>query len=258
MADPRIVFFDLETLPNMREAMKIFPRLGNYPGLTLKATVNSVICFGYSVLGETDTHCLNAWDFPAWKSDINDDRALVSAAYEVLKGADAVVTHNGKRFDWKFLQTRLMVHGLPPLPKTPHIDTCAEAKKNLYLFNNALNTVALALTDKEKLEHEGWNLWVRVSERDPEALSLMSEYCKQDVNVLRDVFRRLRPFLTQLPNHNVFVIGGSANLCPVCGSTRLYSNGIRATKLVSYRRYTCQDCGASSRTNLSDQMPRAL
>jgi len=53
--------------------------------------------------------------------------------YKVLSEADAVVTHNGKRFDWKFLQTRLIKHKLKPMSKTPHIDTCVSLHVQTYL-----------------------------------------------------------------------------------------------------------------------------
>jgi uncharacterized protein YprB with RNaseH-like and TPR domain len=109
------------------------------------------------VFGDSRTHCTTAWDFKSvWARNINDDEAVVRRAYEVLSQADAVVTHNGKRFDWRFLQTRILHHGLKPLPKIPHIDTCQVAKSNLYAFNNRLNTIAKLLSAGQKLENGGW------------------------------------------------------------------------------------------------------
>ena len=106
MADPRIVLFDLETLPNLTEVMKVLPSLSDYPGRTLKAQLNSVICAGWKVFGESKVHCINAWDFSTWNKSVNDDKQIVSAIRDVLAEADAVVTHNGKKFDWKSRQER--------------------------------------------------------------------------------------------------------------------------------------------------------
>lgn len=237
--------------------MKVFTQLGNYPGLTMKASINSMICFGYRVFGESETRVLSAWDYPGWSSDVNDDRDLIIAARAILDSADAIVTHNGKRFDWKFLQTRLLFHGLPPLPRIPHLDTCAIAKSNLFLFNNKLNTVAKALTDQQKMDNGGWDLWCNVLKRDPPSMKLMAEYCAQDVNTLLAVFKRLRPFFQTVPNYNLFSVC-ETRLCPSCGSTRICSNGYRSTKTVSYKRYKCLDCGASSRTDLSDRNIRSI
>lgn len=227
----------------MRQVMKVFPQLSNYPGLTLKATVNTIICFGWKLFGKDQqaVSCVNAWDYASWAYDINDDRAVCLAAYDILKDADAVITHNGRRFDWKFLQTRLLFHGIPPLPKINHIDTCVLAKSNLFLFNNKLNTVAKFLTEEEKIDNGGWDLWVRVSQRENEACRLMSEYCQQDVITLEAVFRELRPFAVNLPNHGLFT-EGAKRVCPSCGSSRHVKYGTRHTKAARYQRFMCTDC----------------
>jgi hypothetical protein len=255
MTDPHIVLFDLETLPNLPEALKAWPNLSNYPGQTLRASITSIICAGWKVLGSEEVHCINAWDFPEWLTNVNDDKKLCEALYEVLSPADCIVTHNGKRFDWKHLQTRLRFHKLPPLPPIKHVDTCAEAKKHLFVLNNRLQTIARFLTDRQKMDHEGWDLWVKVHQRDPEAMSTMTAYCKQDVTTLEAVFRELRPLLDSLPNFNLFN-PMRENVCPSCGSTRLKSNGRRYTRTRTYRRYMCLDCSAWSHTDMKDELPR--
>lgn len=258
MAEPRIILFDLEVLADMREVRKVFFGIGNYPGLTLKATINSIICAGWKVYGQEKTHCISAWDYAShWKRDVNDDALVVQAIYDVLKSADAVVTHNGKRFDWKFLQTRLLKHGLPPLGKIKHIDTCAIAKRHLFSFNNKLETLSALLTDEKKMESGGAALWCAVAERDQKAQRKMAEYCKQDVRALEAVFKKLKPFLSELPNYNLWE-HGALNLCPNCGSTRLKSNGIRPTSTRTYRRYICRDCNTWSHTDVNDKLPRPL
>ncbi len=258
MEGPKITIFDLETLPNMKEAMKVWPQLSNYPGLTLKATITSIICMGWKRYGEKKTHCINAWDYSArWKKDVNDDYELVKAARDVLKDSDAVITYNGKRFDWKHLQTRILYHGLEPLHNIHHIDAMQVAKRHLYAFNNRLTTIAQLTTDDDKLDHgEGWDLWVKVSERDPKAMKLMEKYCKQDVVVLEKVYNVLRPLINNIPNHNIYT--HAERVCPNCGSMRIISNGWRTTKTGRYKRYLCQNCGTSSRTDTKDQMPRTF
>lgn len=255
MGEPRIILWDLETMPNMAEAMKVFTQLSSYPGQTLKASINSIICCGWKVYGEDKVNCLNLWDWPSWKKNINDDKLICEAAYDVLKDADAVVTHNGKRFDWKFLQTRLLINGLPALHKITHIDTCSIAKANLFLFNNKLDTLAKFFTKERKLENGGWDLWVKVMNRDKKAMKLMTKYCKQDVVALEAVFKRLKPLITNIPNYNQFT-EGIRNICPTCGSTRMQRRGYRHSATKSYARYSCFDCGSYFRTDASDKSPR--
>lgn len=257
MNAPKIVLLDIESLPNLPAALEVWPQLGNYPGLTLKASINSIACVGWKIFGrdQDPVSCVHAWDFPAWETSVNDDRALCVALAEILEGADCIVTHNGKKFDFRFIQTRFLFHGLDPIPPIHHVDTCAEAKKHFYFFNNRLSTIARFLTDEEKMEHEGWDLWVAVHARDKGAMQRMSDYCKQDIVVLEEVFRELRPLVTSLPNYNLFS-PLKEKCCPKCGSSRLKSNGKRYTRMSSYRRYICEDCRSWCRTDLKDEVPR--
>jgi DNA polymerase elongation subunit (family B) len=254
--EPKIILWDLETLPNLDEAMKVFPSISDYPGLTLKASINSIICFGYKTFGDGPTRVLNAWDYKGWAKSVNDDRELVMAAYDILKEADAVITHNGKRFDWKFLQTRLLKYGFPPLPKILHIDTCSESKKNLLMFNNRLNTLAKFMTSEQKLENGGWQLWDRVRQREPKAMRTMSAYCKQDVETLNALFKKLRPRINNIPNYNMLRTTDNF-VCPRCGSTRIQSRGKGLNKNFEYYKFQCQDCGGWFSSKHKDKEPRA-
>lgn len=255
MADPRIIVWDLESLPNLPEALRVWPAISNTPGMTLKASISTIICAGWKPLGSDRTECICAWDFPEWIDNVNDDKRVVEAIAEVLRDADCVITHNGKRFDWPFLQTRLLANGLDPLPRIHHVDTCQTARSQLSVANNRLQTVARFLTDKEKKQHEGWDLWVRVHSRDPAACEEMKAYCMQDVDVLEQVFRSMRPLVRGLPNQNLFS-PMKENSCPQCGSTRLRKEGKRYTSTGTYQRYICTDCRTYCRTDLKDQLPR--
>lgn len=256
MREPKIILLDIETLPDLQAALKHWCRLSDFPGKTLKASITSIICIGWKVYGEDKTHCLNAWDYPEWSQDVNQDKPLLQDFLRVIEDADAIVTHNGKKFDYKHIQTRLMKHKLPPMPKLMHIDTCQVAKSNLYLINNKLNTVAHFLTKEEKLQNGGWDLWVDTYHRKRKAMRLMTQYCKQDVIALEAVFKELKSFVT-LPNHNLYT-QGDQKLCPNCGSTRLKSHGLKHTKTNTYRRLRCRDCQTFSRTDLAGRMPRTV
>jgi DNA polymerase elongation subunit (family B) len=255
MKKPRIIIFDLETIPNMPEAMKVWPQLSNYPGLTLRATITSIICGGWKVLGEKKIHCINAWDYPEWKKDINNDKRVTKAIYDVLKDADQVITHNGKRFDWKFLQTRLMKHRLPLLHKIKHVDTCSEAKSNLFAFNNRLGTISKLAADTDKLDNGGWDLWVDVSLRKAKAMKLMTKYCKQDVKVTEDVYMALRPVIGSALNYNLF---SDKPVCHACNGKNVRSDGRRYTKTAVFERYRCRDCGSCGSYNKKGLNGRAL
>lgn len=249
MKEPNIVLWDIETLPDMDEVMKIFPSIGAWPGRTFKATISTIICVGWKKLGSKQTHCINAWDFKKrWKANVNDDYEVVKAAYDVLSKADAIVTHNGKKFDLKFLNTRLMAHKLPPLGKIPHIDTTIVAKR-ISLYSNRLNDVSSFIGGKGKLENGGWGLWVKTRKRDKAAMKLMERYCKQDVRALEEVYNGLLPLIKENPNYNFFLKTGSPVVCPNCGSEHLHKHGTRVTTTGIKQRYQCQGCGTVSTIN---------
>lgn len=243
--EPHTVFIDLEILPDWNQIRWVWPQVGKWPN-GLRASINSIICFGYK-LPKKRVRCISAWDFPErWAGDVNDDYAVCAAAYEVLKDADVVVTQNGRKFDWPFLQTRLLHHGFPPLPRIIHVDTKDEAKNNLYLFSNSLRVMARFLTDDDKMDTEGWDLWVKVMDRDPHALKTMTKYCKHDVVVLEKVYEKLKRFVKKLPNANMFVKFEGPLVCPNCGSHDLIKRGRRVMKKRVLGRFSCQECGTWS------------
>lgn len=256
--EPKIVLFDLETLPNLEKALEVWPQIDDYPGKTLRSTITSIICAGFKVYSSGEkTRVINAWDFPNWEINVNDDSFVCEEIYRVLHDADAVVTHNGVRFDWKYLQTRLLINNLPLLPKIPHIDTKALASKHLFSFNNRLGYLGEWMVKDQKMSHEGWKLWVKVYKRNQKAMQTMSKYCAQDVDLLEKVFVKLKPLAYNIPNYNLFVDPGKVQ-CPRCGSTRLWSKGFKYTATRYYRRYKCKDCGGYARTDSKDKNMRSI
>jgi DNA polymerase elongation subunit (family B) len=252
---PRIILFDIESLPDLKQVMKYLPQIDDWPGQSLKAHINSVLCVGWKEFGSSRVNMIRAWDGPNWDKNKNDDRYVLEETKKVLESADAVVTHNGKRFDWPFIQTRLLIHGMEPLPKkTLHIDTKVIAKTNLRAISNRLNNVAELLSAEKKLENGGWELWEKVLEGDPKSLVLMEKYCKQDVRVLEQVFTKLRPFVTNIPNHNMF--NKENTRCPNCGSLSLHKRGQAITQTKIYARLSCNDCGTWSRIAIKDNFPK--
>lgn len=244
---PKIVTFDLETIWNIDEWARedrAFA-MSNWPGRTMKADINSIICFGYQVHGEKPK-CISVWDFKHYTPDLlNDDYELCAMAYEILKDADAIVTHNGKRFDWKFLKTRMKYHGLPRLDDIIHIDTCAVARKEYSLFSNRLKDLSQFLGVEAKISTGGRQLWTRIYRGDKKAQKEMAVYCIQDVNVTTQCALAMKPEIKNWPNLNLYM--GTLNNCPVpsCGSHKWQKHGRIATKTQLKQRFRCMDCGST-------------
>lgn len=259
MKSPKIILWDIETLPNLDKALEYWPQLKcDWKNVLMTRSLSSIICIGWKELGKKRVHCINAWDYKNWKKNKNDDYEVCKAMYDVLKDADAIVTHNGRRFDWKFLQTALLMNGLPKLPNIPHIDTKAISSKHLTILNNRLDTVSHTLGLDGKLENGGWKLWVDTHKDKAAAKKLMEKYCKQDVQALEDLYYKLRPFMKNIPNYNLFNGEGENRLCPSCGGNNLHKHGTHVTKTAKYQRYICRDCGTTSRGNKKDTKVQSL
>ena len=245
---PRILFLDIESLTDLKAVMEVFPSLSDYPGLTLKASHNSIICFGYKWLDEK-AKCIKAWDYRGWRKNVNDDKLLVRDAMKIVNEADVIVTYNGKGFDAKFLLTRLVKNGYRPQELPIHVDMKNVVKKNFFLLNNRLKTVCKHFLDDNKKDHEGWPLWVKVGQRNKRAMKEMVDYNIQDVVVLEKLFKKMLPLINQIPNHNIYT-DGAYKCCVNCGSARLIKKGIRPTRTGKVREYQCKDCGKYSREKI--------
>lgn len=243
MSGPKIVIWDIEIIADMDCMFERY--FGCYRGFGLNADISSIISFGYKVHGGKKAKCMNVWDKKLkFKGDINNDYELVKAAYEVLVDADAMVTHYGSKFDFPFLQARLLHWGLPPLPPIPHIDTWRIARYKLKLSSNRLDNIAKFLGTETKIDTGGFSLWKDVYNNKKGARKQMSDYCAQDVECLDQIFTQLKSMSHLLPNMSLFKDGVC---CPKCGSHKVQKRGVSRTKANTYQRYHCQDCGAWSR-----------
>lgn len=265
MIKPKTIVFDIETMPIVEQAFRQWTILSNYPGITFSADLSSIICIGWKVLGEKKTHCINAWDFPNWKKNKNDDSKVLKEFLQVCKEADAIITQNGKNFDLPFVQTRLLLNDLETLPETKHADTKKMARK-LKLSSKSLARMGYLFGDQEKTDSGGWSTWVDIYFKDcDKAKRHMEKYCKQDVRTTESVFNKLRQFAkgrNLLPNMNDFrtkkQFEEDTNVCPYCGSENIYRNGCHYTATMNYQRIKCKDCGGNSRLDLKDSNPRAV
>lgn len=245
MKKPKIVTFDLETIWDINEWANEDRAFGMsaWEGRTMKADINSILCFGYQIHGKK-AKVISVWDYPTrFKKNLNDDYEVCKNAYDILKDADAIVTHNGKRFDFKFLQTRFKRHGLPTLPRIHHIDTCSVARNAYSLFSNRLKDLAKFLGVSPKISTQGKQLWNRIYQGDKSAQKEMTLYCKQDVKTTTECALAMRDVTPNWPNLNLW--NKDSDGCPTCQSQNLQKNGFIITKRHKRQRYRCMDCGSS-------------
>src|SRR6266566_1769099 len=109
-------------------------------------------------------------------------------------------TGSGRGFDTPFLTTRLLKHGLDPLPllgKT-HLDLNEVVRSRLRLTFTYLDHVCDFFgiqREKGPMGLEVPQLFVKALEGDETALKSIRDHCLDDLRVTREVFLKLRPLL---------------------------------------------------------------
>jgi len=175
-----------------------------------------------------------------------DDSRIVETLWHILNKADWVIAHNGSAFDLPRIQSRFLVHGLPPTTFYQQIDTKKVAAKEFGFSSNKLEALArvFGIEGKDKTD---FTLWSECMKGNESALEYMEKYNRQDIKVLEEVYLKLRPFVKSHPNYNLY-IDSDKPVCPHCGCEELTFVGYYYfTQTGKYKNYRCMKCGALSR-----------
>jgi len=160
-----------------------------------------VLCFGYKLLGGK-TQVPSLADFPRPSKKEEPDARLLKFVHKVLtEDADIIVSWYGKEYDRKFLNSRMLMVGLPPLPplNSEHVDLYFTARGNLKLHANRLQSVSEALGCPYSKTPVRADIWRMAMREDPQAMRYIIDHCKRDVDILVWCYMKLRPFVRQHP-----------------------------------------------------------
>jgi predicted RNA-binding Zn-ribbon protein involved in translation (DUF1610 family)/predicted PolB exonuclease-like 3'-5' exonuclease len=231
----RRLFWDIETSPNVVLTWRTGYKINIDHENILKE--RAIICVCYKWEGEKQVHSLT-WDAS------QDDKAMLQAFLEVANSADEMVAHNGDRFDIAWFRTRCLFHGLQPLPDYKTVDTLAWARRLFYFNSNRLDYIARFLGLGGKLK-TSFGLWKDiVLRKDAPALQKMVTYCKRDVALLEQVWKRLRSY-SRPKTHAAVLSSGAVWACPHCGSTNVRKTKTRVTASGAVQhQMRCSDCGS--------------
>jgi len=178
------LFFDIETSPNIVYSWRVGRKITIDHENIIKE--RAIICIGYKWEGEKNAHVIS------WGNQ--NDYALLSRFTDIINSADEIVTHNGDNFDIKHLRARCIFHGIPLNPKFNSIDTLKLSRVGFNFNSNKLAYIAKFLGLGEKLDTGGFSLWKDVLNGDSKALNKMIEYCRHDVELLEEVYNKLKEF----------------------------------------------------------------
>jgi len=226
--NPRILFLDIETRPMVAE---IWGMRDQNVSLNQVREWGGVLCFGAMWHGQKKVMFYSDWQ--------HGHEEMIEQAHRLLNEADAVCGYNSDRFDVRKLKAEFAPRGLVVKSALASIDVFKTVKKEFFWDSHKLDHVADRLGCGRKLQHEGHGLWMKVLEGDERAQRMMERYCKQDVRLLEQVYRKLLPWMTNHPR----VGNRHGAVCAKCGSDHLTSQGWKPGVSFRTQQLKCQGCG---------------
>jgi uncharacterized protein YprB with RNaseH-like and TPR domain len=218
----KVLIFDLETY-----------------GFDFSADKGYILCASYKWLDENKVHTIAHTDMAKFRSTPQDDKEICRQLLAVIVQADVLVGWNSKSFDARFLQTRLMKHGLGYLPPVPHCDLLLTSRQHTKMRRSLDNTQKFFGLSEAKTPLN-IDTWMAAGRGEAKALKEVITHCVQDVKVTEEAYKLFAPLSQVHPN--VSFKDGKAG-CPLCGAEKLQQRGT-IWALRHFRiRYHCQDCG---------------
>ena len=186
-----------------------------------------------------------------------DDLTAVVDMVLAINHADVIVTFNGKKFDLKYLKTRMLKWGLPPLKPVKHIDLFEQAKRHFRFPSNSVDNICKYLGFSQLKIKTDFDLWKRCLSTNDNissiALEEMNIYCKGDIEVTRNLHKQMSGWVT---GTNIGTIANykqpeNNTLRCKCGSDDIQpEQGFHYTSMNGFQLYRCGSCRGVTRINI--------
>ncbi len=230
----KVLVFDVETLPSVAYTWQVW-NVNISKDWIVK--VECLLSFAAKWLG--DDRIIS--DVLTPKEALNrDDKRLSTNLWKLIEEADVVVTHNGKRFDVRKMNTRFWKHKLPRPSSYKVVDTLVTAKSVFGLLYNSMSYIAEFKEADNKLDTE-FSLWIGCDKGDKESLAYMLEYNEQDVRTQEAIYIEMRGWMSNHPDLGLYE--DLTGVCPVCLSTNHKEVGLYIARKKKYVEHRCLECG---------------
>ncbi|MGJ7024901.1 ribonuclease H-like domain-containing protein [Petrimonas sulfuriphila] len=242
---PRILIFDIETAPQRAYVWGRWKQ-----NIASSQVISDWYCLSWSAKWLGNSNIMSDVLMPD-EAVFEKDGRIVKSLWNLFDQADIVIAHNAERFDVPKMNTRYILNGL--IPPTPYrvIDTLKVARKEFEFSSNRLDDLAgyFGIDHKNATSFELWDKCVR---GDQEALDYMEEYNIKDVDILEQIYIKLRPWIKGHPNLSLY-LEHEEETCPYCGSTNLADTGTYSyTNVSKFSNVRCMDCSGIARRRTSD------
>jgi hypothetical protein len=244
MREPRTLLYDLEISPMLGWAYEMWDT--NILKIEREPYIMSV---AWKWAGDNAVSVLALPDFPeAYAQWPHSDFHVVNHLHKLMDEADIVVAHNARKFDNRVATARFLLNHLQPPSPYKTVDTLQAARRFFRFPGNSLVALCGMLDIGDKTEVTHGKLWYKCVNGDMDAWQKMKEYNIRDVELLDELYYKLRPYISNHPN--IALLVDKLDGCPRCGSDKLNYRGFQHTATGSYHRVRCQSCGAWSRERL--------
>ena len=233
----RLLSIDIETLPP-----KFYSWSPAVDYLSRPMLIQDWSLLSYSAKWIGDDKIVSSVLTPA-EAAIRDDRRISKEIWNLLDKAFIAITHNGRRFDIKKINTRFWKHKLHKPSQYKVIDTLVAAKQVFGLTYNTMDFIA-EFVDRDQKLHTSMALWVGADHGDPESLRTMLEYNDQDVRTQEQIYLEMREWIPNHPNLTLYN-KNDKNACPVCLHKGHKKIGYHYTNKKKYPEFRCNGCGAT-------------
>ncbi len=277
MKQPKVLFFDIETILMWFRAFSPGKQYLGHKQLIPGKSTHGIICITYAWL--TGPVKILQWD------PVTGQRGLIEAFDKIAETADLVVGKNSDRFDVKMINGIRALEGIPGNPtwSLSSDDLEKQMRKYFRLPSQSLDYISNQLGLGGKIQMS-MSHWVHIDEymtllslqndgMDDISLDIVSQhlfkksacialqeglrafnymcyYGKKDTADTRKLWKLLSSHFDSKFNCGKWS-GGMGCKHADCGSNDLYKNGTRMLSSIKYQLYNCRTCGRyAGRTNL--------
>ena len=226
------LFFDIEVSPNLVYTWNVgYKQQIDYHNIVKE---RAIICICWRWEGDKKINEVH-WDSK------QSDKKLLQEFIKVANQADELIAHNGDRFDLPWIRTRCLFHNIDMFPNYTSIDTLKKVRSKFRLNSNRLDYISSFLGGTGK-KGSTPGLWTEVMDNKPGALDKMVKYCKNDIVILENVYKRLAPYITGNTHHGVIAGKGKCS-CTECSSQNVSFSKRRVTAAGTVKlQFQCNDC----------------
>lgn len=166
----------------------------------LRGDFGMILCAVVKPLGSRDTKHVFQLDFDN-PDLLNAEKNMLLEIKECLESFDGSCGYFSSRYDLPMLRTRMIYHGIKPIPKQKHLDIYWTVKRVINTSSRRMERVGdlmrvnanTKLPQKTKLDI---NEWIKVAfSRDKKSLGYIVQHCINDVDMLEGIIEELRDFI---------------------------------------------------------------